>query len=156
MMNGIYHFLRVIFLSLICILNSGCSLWQNRVGLDSVVIDTAPLANDNAPIAVDIVAIADASLVPVIQTLSASQWFNAKSQYLHDYPNGLHIWSLELVPDSHFVADENPLKGAQAQTLLLFARYRSEGEHRLRLDNMDSLHLRLMMDDAVLAPEQGK
>ncbi|HFZ8996685.1 TPA: T6SS protein Cts2N [Citrobacter freundii] len=156
MMNGICHVSRIILLSLICILNSGCSLWQNRVGLDAVVIDAVPQANDNSPVAVDIVAIADASLVPVIQALSASQWFNAKSQYLHDYPDGLRIWSLELVPDSHFVADENPLQGAQAQALLLFARYRSEGEHRLRLDNMDSLHLLLMTDDAVLAPEQGK
>lgn len=156
MTNGICRFLRIIFLSLICILNGGCSLWQNRVGLDAVVIDTVPQANDNAPVAVDIVAIADASLVPVLQTLSASQWFNAKSQYRHDYPNGLRIWSLELVPGSHFAADKNPLKGAPAQALLLFARYRSEGEHRLRLDNLDSLHLLLMTDDAVLAPEQGK
>ena len=156
MTNGISHVARIIFMTCLALLNNGSSFWSNQVELKTVVIDTAADANDNTPVAVDIVAIADASLVPVVQTLSATQWFNARAQLQRDYPGGLHVWSLELVPGSRFTADDNPLSGAPAEATLLFARYRSEGEHRLRLDKTTALHLQLMADEAVLAPEQGK
>lgn len=146
---------RTILLFLITII-SGCSLWQSRMDISSVVIDVAPDANDNAPVAVDMVAINDPALIPSIQSLSASQWFNAKSQIVRDAPDALHIWSLELVPGSHFVTEDNPLKGKPAEAILLFARYRSDGDHRLRLDKTTSLHLLLMTDDIALAPEQGR
>lgn len=146
----------IILLSLICMQICGCSLWQNRVELKAVTIDTAPQANDNTPVAVDIVAIADASLIPDVQSLSAAQWFNAKGQLLRDAPGGLRVWSLELVPGSHFVTEDTPLRGAPAQAIVLFARYRSEGDHRLRIDTLKSLHLLLMTDEAILAPAQGK
>lgn len=124
--------------------------------MNAVQIDTAPDANDNAPVAVDIVAIADAALVPTVQSLPAAQWFNAKSQLLRDAPDGLRVWSLELVPGSRYISEENPLRDAPAEAIVLFARYRSAGDHRLRLDNLDSLHLLLMTDEAVIAPVQGK
>ncbi|EMB4691516.1 TPA: T6SS protein Cts2N [Citrobacter freundii] len=156
MTNGRCHLTRIIFITCLALLNNGCSFWSNQVKLKTVTIDTVAHANDNTPVAVDIVAIADASLVPVVQTLSATQWFNARAQLQRDYPGGLHVWSLELVPGSRFSADDNPLSGAPAEATLLFARYRSEGEHRLRLDNITSLHLQLMADEAILSPEQGK
>ncbi len=156
MTDGISYLARIIFITCLALLNNGCSFWSNQVELKTVVIDTAADANDNTPVAVDIVAIADASLVPVVQTLSTTQWFNARAQLQRDYPGGLQVWSLELVPGSRFTADDNPLSGAPAEATLLFARYRSEGEHRLRLDKTTALHLQLMADEAVLAPEQGK
>lgn len=152
MTNGLHHSANIIFLSLFILLNSGCSFWQNRVAFNDVVIETVADANDNTPVAVDIVAVTDTALLPAVQSLSAGQWFNAKSQLLRDAPDGLHVWSLELVPDSRFVAKDNPLQGVPAEAILLFARYRSAGEHRLRLDKADSLHLLLMTDEAVLAP----
>lgn len=145
-----------LILSVLLILTSGCSLWQSRVDISSVVIDVAQDANDNAPVAVDMVAISDAALIAQIQSLSAEQWFTAKPQLLRDAPNALHIWSLELVPGSHFVTENNPLKGTPAQAIVLFARYRSDGDHRLRLDKTTSLHLLLMTNDIALAPEQGR
>ncbi|POT56140.1 T6SS protein Cts2N [Citrobacter amalonaticus] len=152
MTTGICHSARIILFSFLILLNSGCSFWQNRVELKAVVIETVPDANDNAPVAVDIVAVGNSVLIPTIQALSAAQWFNAKSQLLRDAPDGLRVWSLELVPGSRFVAKEPPLQGVPAEAILLFARYRSEGEHRLRLDKTDSLHLLLMTDEVVLAP----
>lgn len=155
-MKEIRFIIRIILLAILTLMNNGCSLWHSSVDIHSVVIDVAPDANDNAPVAVDIVAIADAALIPPIQSLSAEQWFTAKKQIVRDAPEALHIWSLELVPGSHFVADNNPLKGQPAEAILLFARYRSEGDHRLRLDNTAALHLLLMTDDIALAPEQGR
>lgn len=156
MTSSLCRSLYIILFSLFCMQICACSLWQSQVQLNAVTIDTAPDANDNAPVAVDIVAIADASLVPTIQALSAAQWFNARSQLLRDAPGGLRVWSLELVPGSRFVAEDNPLRGAPAEALVLFARYRSEGDHRLRLDKRDSLHLLLMTDEAVIASAQGR
>lgn len=154
-MKDIRIIVRLILLVLLTIM-SGCSLWQPRVDISSVVIDVALDANDNAPVAVDMVAISDVALLPQIQSLSAEQWFNAKAQLQRDAPNALHIWSLELVPGAHFVTEDNPLKGTPADAVLLFARYRSDGDHRLRLEQVTSLHLLLMTDDIALAPEQGR
>ncbi|ECP4590133.1 T6SS protein Cts2N [Salmonella enterica subsp. enterica serovar Muenchen] len=152
----IYNLVRFFLLLLLCTLSLSCSFWQNRVELYVVRIDTVPNANDNTPIAVDIVAITDASLISTIKVLSAAQWFNAKPQLLRDAPGSLQVWSLELVPGSHFISNENPLYGVPAKAIVLFARYRSEGEHRLWLDKMDSLRLLLLTDEAVIAPSQGK
>ena len=150
MTNGLCHPANIILISILILLSSGCSLWQNRVAFNDVVIETAADANDNTPVAVDIVAIADNALLPTVQSLSATQWFNAKSQLLRDSPDGLHVWSLE--PDSRFVTKSSPLHGVKAEAILLFARYSSAGEHRLTLEKADSLHLLLMTDEAVLAP----
>ncbi len=152
----IYNFAVIFLLILFCTLSFGCSFWQNRVELNAVRIDAVPNANDNTPIAVDIVAITDISLIPSIQVLSAAQWFNAKPQLLRDASGSFRVWSLEVVPGSRFISDENPLRGMPAEAIVLFARYRSEGKHRLRLDKMDSLHLLLLTDEAVIAPSQGK
>lgn len=152
MKNGLYHSAIVILFGLFISLNSGCSLWQNRVAFNDVVIETVPDVNDNTPVAVDIVAVADSALLPTVQSLSAAQWFSAKSQLLRDNPDGLHIWSLELVPGSRFVTESSPLHGVKAETTLVFSRYISAGEHRLRLDKADSLHLLLMTDEAILVP----
>lgn len=94
MTNGLFHSANIILFSILILLSSGCSLWQNRVAFNDVVIETAADANDNTPVAVDIVAIADNALLPTVQSLSATQWFNAKSQLLRDSPDGLHVWSL--------------------------------------------------------------
>lgn len=155
-MKEIRFIIRTLLLGVIIFMNNGCAFWQSRVDIHSVVIDVAEDANDNAPVAVDIVAIRDAALIPKIQSISAEQWFQAKAQIVRDAPDALGIWSLELVPGSHFVAENNPLQGQAAEAIVLFARYRSEGDHRLRLDNVSSLHLRLMTDDLALVSEQGR
>ncbi|SUX76023.1 T6SS protein Cts2N [Citrobacter freundii] len=111
MTNGLWHPANIILISILILLSSGCSLWQKRVAFNDVVIETVADANDNTPVAVDIVAIADNALLPTVQSLSATQWFNAKSQLLRDSPDGLHVWSLELVPDSRFVTKKLPSAG---------------------------------------------
>ncbi|MGL5968106.1 MAG: T6SS protein Cts2N [Kluyvera sp.] len=155
-MKEISFIIRTLLLGITLLMNNGCSFWQSRVDIHSVVIDVAKDANDNAPVAVDIVAIRDAALITQIQSLSAEQWFQAKAQMVRDAPDALGIWSLELVPGAHFVTDKNPLQGQTAEAIVLFARYRSDGDHRLRLDNITSLHLLLMTDDLALASEQGR
>lgn len=135
---------------------SNCSLWQKRVNLEQITINVEPGANDNAPIAIDMVAAADDVTLAMLQGMSASQWFNAKQQLQRDYPETIQVWSLELVPGSRFQTEHIPLRGAPAEGVLLFAHYQSEGEHRLRLDNPDTLNLLLMADDLTLTGEQGR
>lgn len=147
---------RYILFLIIALFLSGCSLWQTRVGLEQVTITVVPGANDNTPVAVDIVAAADHDTLAAIQGISASQWFNARQQLQRDYPATLRVWSLELVPGSRYQTKDIPLRGAPAQGILLFAHYQSEGDHRLRLDNPDALHLLLMADDVTLTSEQGR
>ena len=120
---------------------SGCSLWQPTVKLKSVQLEVTERANDNAPIAVDFVAVRDPELLKTLQNLTAGQWFSNKSQILLDYPK-LKIWTLELVPGSQLKTKEIPLSGERATGLLMFAGYSGEGAHRLRLDKTKKLKLK--------------
>ncbi|BBP78186.1 type VI secretion protein [Pseudomonas gingeri] len=114
---------------------SGCSFFGPKVGVASLTLDVAPLANDNTPIAVDFVAVKDPDLLKQLAGMSAKQWFGEREQFQRDYRQQLSVWGLELVP-GQFVAEQDfPLKGEKAAGLLVFASYNTPGAHRLRLDD---------------------
>jgi|GEM_PF-5813348 hypothetical protein len=46
---------------------SNCSLWQKRVNLEQITINVEPGANDNSPIAIDMVAAADDETLAMLQ-----------------------------------------------------------------------------------------
>src|SRR5262245_36111225 len=73
---------------------SGCS-WLNFTGinvvaevdLDSVAVTVAERANENNPVALDIVVVNDKKMIDEIQKLTAKDWFQRKQQYLLDTPD---------------------------------------------------------------------
>ncbi|WP_322846751.1 type VI secretion protein [Pseudomonas sp. B33.4] len=133
---------RRLFLTLLFASLAGCSLFGPKVDLDSLTLDVAPKANDDTPIAVDFVAVADPDLLKQLSGISASQWFAGREQYQRDYRQLMSVWGLELVPGQFIDRQPFPLGGKKAAGLLVFASYTTPGAHRLRLDDQSEAWLK--------------
>ena len=133
---------RRLFLTLLFASLAGCSLFGPKVDLDSLTLDVAPKANDDTPIAVDFIAVADADLLKQLSGISASQWFAGREQYQRDYRQLMSVWGLELVPGQFIDRQPFPLGGKKAAGLLVFASYTTPGAHRLRLDDQSEAWLK--------------
>ncbi|EIK95424.1 hypothetical protein PMM47T1_16585 [Pseudomonas sp. M47T1] len=129
---------------------AGCSWFGPRVGVDRITLDVAPKANNDAPIAVDFVAVKDLGLLKQLSGMSARQWFEQREQLQRDYREQLVVWSLELVPGQLLDNQDFPLGGQKAQGLLVFADYASPGPHRLRLYAQSSAWLKFDSRDISL------
>jgi type VI secretion system protein len=91
-----------------------------------VTIDAA--ANDNSPVAVDLLVVYDDKLVDGLLAMPAADWFRKKQQYVADHP-AVVVQGWEWVPGQSV----EPFKVAYrsgARNVVLFADYDTEGEHR--------------------------
>lgn len=131
-----------LFLTLVLVTLAGCSFFGPKVDLDSLTLDVAPKANDDTPIAVDFIAVADPDLLKQLSGISASQWFAEREQYQRDYRQLMSVWGLELVPGQFIDRQPFPLGGKKAAGLLVFASYNTPGAHRLRLDDQSEAWLK--------------
>ena len=131
-----------LFLTLVLVTLTGCSFFGPKVDLDSLTLDVAPKANDDTPIAVDFIAVADPDLLKQLSGISASQWFAEREQYQRDYRQLMSVWGLELVPGQFIDRQPFPLGGKKAAGLLVFASYNTPGAHRLRLDDQSEAWLK--------------
>jgi len=120
----------------------GCSFFGSRISVDGVTLDVALRANDDAPIAVDFIAVNDIDLLAKLSGLTAKQWFATKEQYRRDFRQYLNVWGLELVPGQLIESSTFPLDGKPSVGLLVFANYQSPGAHRLRLEDQPSIRLK--------------
>lgn len=131
-----------LFLTLVLVSLAGCSFFGPKVDLDSLTLDVAPKANDDTPIAVDFIAVADPDLLKQLSGISASQWFAEREQYQRDYRQLMSVWGMELVPGQFIDRQPFPLGGKKAAGLLVFASYNTPGAHRLRLDDQSEAWLK--------------
>jgi type VI secretion system protein len=107
-----------------------------------------PTANQNQPVAVDVVLVRDKDLTKKLMTLSAADWFDKRAQFERDYPDpkDLVVYHREWVPNQIIPCSNIPLHHRPRATIL-FANYYSKGDHRARLVNGKSAYIQLLDDD---------
>lgn len=111
-------------------------LFKAKIALSELTFEVAPGANDDTPFAVELVAVSDDEVLKKLQMLTAAQWFDPQSNWRRDYPKALQTWYYELTPDRRFALPQPlPFARRPAQGLLLFANYKAQGAHRLRLES---------------------
>ncbi|WKE64478.1 type VI secretion protein [Gallaecimonas kandeliae] len=125
----------------------GCSMFSPSTPLSTISLDVVPKANNDSPVAVDILVVADSDLLKTLLALPAAKWFEQRAQFLRDYPQQLHSWSYELVPGQRLVVDPVPFEGDEAVGVLVYADYQTPGAHRLRLEGLEDAKLRLESKD---------
>lgn len=79
-------------------------------------------ANQNTPIAVDLVVVYDAKLLDKLEAMNAETWFQKRTQFLADNADSMEAWSWEWVPGQ----DVQPLSvsyRAGAQQFVVYADY---------------------------------
>lgn len=121
----------------------GSGVFARRVAVRRVAIAVAPAANNNSPIALDLVHVSDRPpLAGALGGISAAEWFEKRAQYQRDWPRDLVVRSWEVVP-GQVLPEERLPSPAVSHEALVFALYATPGVHRARLAQGGSLAIRL-------------
>lgn len=86
-------------------------------------------ANDDSPVAVDLVVVYDKKLMDDLLKMPAAQWFAKRQQFKADHDRQIDVSGWEWVPGQSVPPITIPYK-AGAKNVVLFADYHSEGDHR--------------------------
>ena len=93
-----------------------------------IEVKVMPEANDNSPVAVDLLIVYDEKLIDELLKIPATDWFAKRKQFLADHP-AVKVQGWEWVPGQVV----EPIKieyGAGARNVVLYADYHTEGDHR--------------------------
>lgn len=135
-----------------CLVLGGCGVPVPGLGKPSPLrlqVRSLETANQNSPVAVDVVAIRNKQLVPAIAALTAAQWFQNKVQILRDHPGQVDVRSWEWVPGQDIAPIRTPLPGGVRQ-VIVFANYSGPGAHRAVLGDSRTIALTLQQSDFAL------
>ena len=100
-----------------------------------VKVHISPKANNNNPIAVDLVLVSDKKLLQELMKMSAKEWFEKRQQVELDHPKetALATQRWEWVPGQQVQVDRVPVK-FEVVGGVVFANYFNAGAHRASID----------------------
>jgi len=115
--------------------------------------DISAQANQNQPVAVDVLLVRDKDLIKKLMTMTAADWFSQRAQIMRDFPDpkDLVVFHREWVPNQVIPCSSLALNPMPKATIL-FANYFGKGDHRARLVNGKSATIRLGDDDVEILP----
>jgi type VI secretion system protein len=118
-------------------------------------VNIASDANNDNPVAFDLVLVTDKMLLEELGKISASEWFENRNQYRLDYPEetGLSAGSWEWVP-GQVVALEPITVKREIVGGVIFAHYFTPGEHRAVIDPRKSFTVTLGAEGFTITPEK--
>jgi type VI secretion system protein len=121
----------------------------------TITVDVSPEANNNNPVAVDLVLVKDKKLFKELMKVTAAEWFEKREQFRLDYPKetGLSAGSWEWVPGQKVVVEPLPLKFKTAGGLV-FANYFTPGAHRAVIKPGKPFTLTLGAEDLTVVIEK--
>lgn len=94
----------------------------------SLEVTISPAANENSPVAVDVLLIKDKTLLKTIQGMTAGEWFSRKAQMRPRMPKALEMQQWEWVPGQQIRIEPLPV-GSDVKGVVLFAKYATPGPH---------------------------
>ena len=120
----------------------------------TVKVDVSARANNNNPVALDLVLVKDKKLFKELMKISAAEWFEKRNQYRLDYPKeiGLSAGSWEWVPGQVVTIEPIPFK-FKAAGGLVFANYFTPGAHRAVINPGKPVVITLGAEDISVTPE---
>jgi type VI secretion system protein len=110
-------------------------------------------ANQNSPIAFDVVLVYDEGLLERLLSMPSREWFEKKEQIKRDYlqGEGLDFWGWEWVPGQEVPVQSLPFK-TNAVGGFIFADYFTPGSHRFRIDPFKDISVRLLEKGFTVEP----
>ena len=121
----------------------------------AVRVEVSPEANNNSPVALDLVLVKSKKLLKELMKISASEWFAKRSQYRLDYPQetGLNSGSWEWVPGQVVQIDPLQFKDKFAGGLV-FANYIAPGTHRAVINPSKPVVIKLGAEEITVVTEK--
>lgn len=134
----------------------GCGGTPSPVRMQIEVTLTAR-ANRNSPVPVSLVAVKDPKFLETALKLNAKQWFEQREQLHRDDPSGRLFteWEWEYVPGHPPPPVVIEVDGGSVGALI-FANYRTPGDHRVRLAPSQKLRIELGDEDVAVRPIQDR
>ncbi|WP_309477064.1 hypothetical protein [Trinickia acidisoli] len=119
---------------------AGCSMLfpsGDKVKWDELTLAASDQANNDSPVAVDVVFVTDKAMLARIAELPASKWFDVRTDLTGTFPDSLHYQSWELVPGQRLVVPGDKLRGPRVAGVFVFADYPGPGAHRVRVERFN-------------------
>ncbi|MBD0371096.1 MAG: hypothetical protein ICV60_09700 [Pyrinomonadaceae bacterium] len=111
-------------------------------------VEISTSANQNNPVAIDLVLVSDKKLLDELKKLSAKEWFEKRNQYQLDYPKELelstHRW--EWVPGQVVKIAPVTVK-FEISGGIIFANYFTPGAHRALINPRKNILIKLGEED---------
>lgn len=116
----------------------------------TIPVSIAADANENKPIAFDLVEVNDKDLAKQVSAMTAADWFQKRDQIRKDFPKttSITVLSWEWVPGQVVPDLQVPMRRAP-RAVLIFAYYSSAGPHRISVDPAKPQALTLAREDVM-------
>ena len=110
-------------------------------------------ANQNNPVAVDLVLVENTELLKELQKMSAKEWFEKRNEYQLSYPKepGLSTWRWEWVPGQVVKLERTPVR-IEVSGGIIFANYFTPGAHRAVINPRKPILIKLGEEDFTVEP----
>lgn len=113
----------------------------------------SPRSNQNSPVPIAFVAVTNPKLLEKVLEMNAKQWFEQREQLHRDFPggDGFTEWEWEYVPGQSPPPTVIEVDG-RAIGAMIFANYRSAGDHRFRVGPIRKMRINLEDEDFSVSP----
>lgn len=112
----------------------------------SLQVAISSTANQNSPVAVDVLLIRDKTFLKTAQSMSASDWFAKKMQLQRQNPKAMEVKSWEWIPGQD-VAPISFVVPVDVQAAIMFANYGTGGTHSAPLPTSGKVSIFLDDED---------
>jgi type VI secretion system protein len=136
----------------------GCSmlgLSGEKASWSEVTFTASDDANNNSPVAVDVVLVSDAAMLARLAEMPASKWFAARDDLVSTFPKNLRYHSWEIVPSQHVDVSGDTFAGSRVAGAFVFANYQDPGAHRARIEHFSG-HMVVQLDSNNLSVLDSK
>lgn len=142
-----------ILIPLVLLAATSCGL-PNRArsmfgGQLPIQVTILPNANEDSPLAVELIVVYENKLIDKLLEKTARDWFSGREQFLRDYKDDVRTWKWEWIPGQEVQPLDLPY-GMGAKRVVLFADYVTPGAHRATIDPQQPFRLILGKSELVL------
>ena len=119
--------------------------FQSVMGIESkLYVDVRDSANEDTPIALDLVIVNNDELLKGLLNMTAGEWFKKRDQIKRDFIEGgsLNCMSWEWAPERR-ILEYSVQKVPKAKAIMIYANYNTIGEHRFRVDPFKNIKITL-------------
>lgn len=119
---------------------AGCSILfpaGDKVKWDELTLAASDEANNDSPVAVDVVFVTDKAMLDRVAELPASKWFSVRGDLVATFPDAIRYQSWELVPGQRLVVPGDKLRGPRVAGVFVFADYPGPGANRVRVERFN-------------------
>lgn len=116
-----------------------------------VTIDADSDANMGSPVVVDIVSAYDDQLVQILESSTASDWFSSKNKYIDQFREKIFVIGREIAAGNQLQLEYTTERKEKPVATFIFASYHSAGEHQMKVEEFETLIIRLRETEFVVS-----